>query len=311
MIFKDIFGPYLNWSYIDKGANVRVRVLERPAFILSLEEQEELRAALAAVVKKSIPKESLDYGIFSKSSDAFERCVITIVYDVKDNRPIAFNALSWIRCSLRGKEEDLLHLGLVVVDPDVREAGLSWILYGLTTVLLIVRKKFTPIWVSNVTQVPAIIGKVSLSADMAYPTPDNIGNPPFLHSWLVRQIMQDNRHVFGVGADAELDPVNFIIKNAYTGGSDHLKKFSEAQPHRNAAFNDFCEKYLDYDRGDDFIQIGQLNMKTSKEFIARTIPRNAVFGITLSLLLISVQSILSPILMWLDSRKRFGDLRPW
>lgn len=311
MILKDIFGPYLNWSYTDKAAKVKVRVLERPAFILSKQEQDDLREQLAEVVKKSIPKESLDYGIFSKTSDAFERCIITIVYDMED-RPIAFNSLSWIKCTLRGKDEDLLHLGLVVVDPSVREGGLSWILYGLTTVLLFVRKKFNPLWVSNVTQVPAIIGKVSQSADLVYPTPENIGQPPFFHAWLLRQIMEDNRHVFGVGPEAELDIVNFIIKNSYTGGSDHLKKkFAEAQPHRNPKYNDFCKQYLDYDRGDDFIQIGQLNSKTSSEFLTKSIPKNALFTIILSLIFISIQAVISPVLMWLDSSKRFGDLRPW
>ena len=38
--------------------------------------------------------------------------------------------------------------------------------------------------------------------------------------------MLNHRHVFGVGNDAELDDKYFIIKNAYTGGSDNLLKNS-------------------------------------------------------------------------------------
>lgn len=312
MLLKNLFGPYLNWSYIDKSARVRVRVIERPAFILTPLEQESLRSELKEVVKKSIPNETLDYGLFSKNSDAFEKCVVTIIYNLSDGQPIAFNSLSWIKCSLRGKEEDLLHLGLVVIDPSVREGGLSWILYGLTTELLFVRKKFSPIWISNVTQVPAIIGKVSQSFDLVYPTPDNIGNPPFFHAWLTRQIMQDNRHVFGIGPDAEFDPVHFIIKNSYTGGSDHLKKkFTEAQPHRMSAYNDFCSHYLNYERGDDFIQIGQLNLRMAHQFLTKSIPKKSLLRIIFALFFIMIQSVLSPLLMWLDANKRFGVLRPW
>lgn len=309
---KVVFAPYLNWSYIDKGLKIKVRVIERPTYSLSKEELNVLREDLKTIVKKSIPKENLNYGIFSETSKAFETNVITIIYSLVDNKPIAFNSLSWISCQLRGKSEDLLHLGLVVIDPDVREGGLSWILYGLTTILLFVRNKLNPLWVSNVTQVPAIIGKVSQSFDRVYPTPQNLGKPPFIHSWLVRDVMKENRHVFGVGPDADFDSVNFIIKNSYTGGSDHLKKkFSEAQPHRNPIYNDFCKNHLNYDRGDDFIQIGQINLNMTKNFIMKSIPRKSVLGIVVSLVFISIQSILSPLIQWLDSSEKYGVLRPW
>ncbi len=311
-IYNIFFAPYLNWSYIDKSIKVRVRVVERPAYSLTKEEADELRESLKQIVKKSIPKENLNYGIFSETSDAFKNNVITIIYNLEDNRPIAFNSLAWIKCNLRGKDEDLLHLGLVVIDPDVREGGLSWILYGLTTILLFVRKKLNPIWVSNVTQVPAIIGKVCQSFDRMYPTPENLGKPPFVHTWLVRQIMKDNRHVFGVGPDAEFDAEKFIIKNSYTGGSDHLKKkFTEAQPHRDVVYNNFCKDNLDYDRGDDFIQIGQINLDMTKNFIMKSVPKSSVVRISISLVFVSLQSILSPVLLWLDSDKKYGDLRPW
>ena len=311
-ILKIFFAPYLNWSYVDKALKVKVRVIERPAYSLEKKELDELREHLKAIVKKSIPKEDLNYGIFAESSDAFKSNVITIIYSLEDNKPIAFNCLAWISCQLKGKEENVLHLGLVVIDPDVREGGLSWILYGLTTIFLFARNKLNPIWISNVTQVPAIVGMVSQSMDLVYPTPSNIGKPPFTHSWLVRQIIQDNRHVFGVGADAEFDSQRFIIKNSYTGGSDHLKKkFTEAQAHRDPRYNDFCKENLDYDRGDDFIQIGQFNLLMNKKFIMRSIPKKSILSILVSFCFMSFQSILSPILLWLDTSEKYGDLRPW
>lgn len=289
-----------------------MRVIERPAFCLTENELSQLRSDLKQIVKKSIPKENLNYGIFSETSDAFQSSIITIIYKLEDNTPIAFNSLTWINLKLRGKDEELLHLGLVVIDPDVREGGLSWILYGLTTIMLFVRKKLKPIWVSNVTQVPAIIGKVSQSFDMVYPTPENIGQPPFIHQWLVRQIIASKRHVFGVGPDAEFDLDKFIIKNSYTGGSDHLKKkFSEAQPHRDMAFNNFCQNNLNYDRGDDFIQIGQMNLNMTRNFLLKSVPKKSVINIAVSLFFISIQSVLSPVLLWLDSQNKYGDLRPW
>ncbi len=311
-IYKILFAPYLNWSYVDKNQKIKVRIIERPAYCLDERELSVLREDLKQVVRKSIPKENLDYGIFSEKSNAFESSIITIVYKLSDNTPIAFNSLVWIKLKLRGKDEDLLHLGLVVVDPDVREGGLTWILYGLTTILLFVRKRLKPIWISNVTQVPAVLGKVQSSMDQVYPTPKNLGQPPFIHQWLARQILESNRHVFGVGPDAEFDHVNFIIKNSYTGGSDHLKKsFIESQPHRDETFNNFCKNNLDYNRGDDFIQIGQLNLDMTKKFLLKAVPKKSFVSIIVSLFFISLQSIFSPILLWLDNKQKYGDLRPW
>ena len=59
--------------------------------------------------------------------------------------------------------------------------------------------------------------------------------------------MRRHRRVFGVGEDAGFDEARFVITNAYTGGSDNLKKsFDVAPKHRDEAYNDFCREQLDY-----------------------------------------------------------------
>lgn len=44
-------------------------------------------------------------------------------------------------------------------------------LYGLTCSLLFVRNRFRPLWVSNVTQVPAVVGMVSDMLSDVWPKP--------------------------------------------------------------------------------------------------------------------------------------------
>ena len=61
---------------------------------------------------------------------------------------------------LDGEQQEVTHLGLVMVDPDVQGQGLSWVLYGLTTLVLFARDGLRPKWISNVTQVPAVFGMV-------------------------------------------------------------------------------------------------------------------------------------------------------
>ena len=60
----------------------------------------------------------------------------------------------------------------------------------------------------------------------------------FAHLQLARGIMRRHRAVFGVGDDAGFDEARFVITDAYTGGSDALKKTFEVAPkHRDPQYD--------------------------------------------------------------------------
>ncbi|WP_206185868.1 hypothetical protein [Sphingosinicella sp. BN140058] len=264
----------------------------------------ECRAVAAASMDGA-----LDYGLFG-DPDAPARTVITLVRDRASGRPIAFNALPLIPVSLGGERLEVLHLGLVMVDPNHRSAGLSWILYGLTCFLLFVRRQLRPLWVSSVTQVPAVAGMVAETFDGVWPAAHG-GSPSFAHRHIARQIMRDHRAVFGVGADAGFDDERFVITNAYTGGSDDLKKsFEDAPKHRQPRYNDFCANLLDYRRGDDLLQIGQINLATARRFLAEAVPHHALPQLGVQMLILVTQAVLAPAAQWLAADRPLGPLRP-
>jgi hypothetical protein len=212
--------------------------------------------------------------------------------------------------TLRGRPADVLHMGLVMVSPTARSQGLSWILYGLTCFLLFARGGMRPIWISNVTQVPAVVGMVAESFAQVFPTPD--GAPQsFDHLLIARQIMRDHRHVFGVGADAGFEETRSVITNAYTGGSDDLKKtYDAAAKHRQEKYNAFCREALDYDRGDDILQIGQVNMAAAQKYAFAEVPPGSLPGVALGAAFLALQALFLPLIHWLDPRKPWGSLRP-
>ncbi|WP_374368585.1 hypothetical protein [Dongia sp.] len=124
--------------------------------------------------------------------------------------------------------------------------------------------------------------------------------------------MSDHRHVFGVGAEVRFDEEKFVIQDAYTGGSDNLtKSFESAPKHRKAIYNEVCAQDLDYDRGDDFIQIGRIDLNAARKYLTRIVPRRSVAGVAAALVLVTLQRIILPVLHWFDSRRQWGDLRPW
>ena len=161
-------------------------------------------AQLRIVAGKTLPAGRLTYGIFSGERERLSRAVVTLICEEASGRPIAFNALSVMPVELDGEAIEVTHLGLVMVDPDVQGQGLSWVLYGLTTLVLFMRGGLRPKWISNVTQVPAVCGMVCETFSDVFPSPQAGARQSFAHLQLARGIMRQHRAVFGVGERGRL-----------------------------------------------------------------------------------------------------------
>ena len=304
-------GRYLNHSFRTRSG-ARVRIVERPGRWMDAAALAALVEELRTVVRTSLEKETLEYGVVTGDPERLEAAILTVVYAQDDGRPVAFNALSIMECELRGKPTEVLHLGLVMVDPGYRSQGLSSVLYGLTSFLIFARRQMRPLWISNVTQVPAIVGMVSEAFDRVFPTPDPAARRTFDHLSLARQIMARHRHVFGVGPEAGFDEERFVITNAYTGGSDNLKKsFAEAPKHRDEAYNQWAGRELDYARGDDFLQLAQFTLRAAREHFTRFRSELSPVGLVMRFVFLLLESLVAPVLQWFDPTRPMGDLRPW
>lgn len=289
----------------------RARIVEFPGLWMSAPDIAGLREDLRSVAQRSVADGSLDYGVFSEREDVLARTIVTLVYRVSDGQPVAFNALPVMSLSLNGKPVEVLHLGLVMIDPTVRSQGLSWVLYGLTCFLLFLRNQLRPLWISNVTQVPAVAGMVAETFSDVFPAPTRGARRSLRQQLIATEIMAAHRNVFGVGPEAGFDADRFVITNAYTGGSDNLKKTFDAAPkHRKPEYNDFCAAELDYARGDDLLQIGQLDLNAAQRYLLESVPRNALGRLAVASFVILVQRLVLPVLHWADSRRQWSILRP-
>lgn len=295
---------------MNSSSTIRTRIVDRPGRWMTDAELERLVEDVRAIAREALPGGDLDYGVLAGDRKKLSESVLTILYDRRSTKPIAFNALAWLPVSLRGRPLDVLHLGLVMIDPNQRSKGLSWILYGLTCFALFLRQGMRPLWISSVTQVPSVYGIVTESFDDVYPGRDG-KTPTFDHVLLARQIMRHHRKAFGVGPEAGFDEPRFVITNAYTGGSDDLKKsFADAPKHRDDAFNARMERELDYARGDDFLQVGQVNMNAAKAYIWDIVPKASLPGLFVGGGLLSLQGLVLPMLHWFNTKKPWGSLRP-
>jgi hypothetical protein len=287
------------------------RIVERPGLSLSSQELEQLVSQLRIVAGKTLPNESLGYGIFSGEPERLSRAIVTLICEEATGRPIAFNALSVMDVELDGAPAEVTHLGLVMVDPDVQGQGLSWVLYGLTTLVLFARDGLRAKWISNVTQMPAVFGMVSETFSDVFPSPRQDSRQSFAHLQLARGIMRQHRAVFGVGDDAGFDEARFVITNAYTGGSDALKKTFDAAPkHRDEQYNAFCARSLDYSRGDDVLQLGRIDLAGARRYLMSEVPHGSLPALLATVAVLGLQRLVLPVFHWLDDTRAFGTLRP-
>lgn len=286
------------------------RIVESPGRTLGEEELARLVAQLRVVAGKTLQSGDLTYGIFSGERERLSRAIVTVISEEASGRPVAFNALSVMPVELDGQPTEVTHLGLVMVDPEVQGQGLSWVLYGLTTLVLFIRGGLRQRWISNVTQVPAVCGMVCETFSDVFPSPQGT-RASFAHLQLARDIMRRHRAVFGVGGEAGFDEARFVITDAYTGGSDALKKsFDVAPKHRDERYNVFCARELDYARGDDLLQVGRIDLAAARRYLTSEVPAGSMPALLAASAVLALQRLVLPVMHWMDDSKAFGILRP-
>lgn len=306
---RALSGEHLRVRFKANAEHV-VEVIERPGAWLATDDVERLVEDCAQVVRACLNGQNLDYGLFGPDRTPWARSIITIVRRADSGKPVAFNAMPLLPVVRNGQQDALLHLGLVMVDPNERGEGLSWVLYGFTCFALFVRRGLRPLWISSVTQVPAVVGLVAETFADVYPGQGGT-RQSFAHQHLAHQIMAREREAFGVGKDAGFDADAQVITDAYTGGSDNLKKsFAVAAKHRDPRYNAYCEAALDYARGDDVLQIGALDLATARRYLTRMVPRGALPALIVQILFVGLAAVVAPTLQWLDPHKPYGRLRP-
>jgi hypothetical protein len=306
-----IRGRYLDVRFRTRGG-ARARIVERPGLWMGEAEQDALIADLRAVVRASVadPGQTLEYGVL-KDRTRMDRVVLTIIYRPERDEPVAFNALHVLACELRGRREDVVHLGLTMIDPAYRQRGLAAALYGTTCFLLCARQQMRPLWISNVTQVPSVFGLVSAHFVDVFPSVRAGARRPFSHLQLARQVASRYRDVYGAGPEAEFDEEQFVLSNAYTEGSRALKKrFADAPMYRDEAVNAYCRDHLDYDRGDDFVQIGRFTASVARKYFTRSVPLISPIFLLTQATMLFVESLYGPVMQWLTPDRAMGPLRP-
>jgi len=251
---------------------LRLRLVARPGRWMDDARLQELVADLRSVADAATTGSELRYGVLSGSRNRLGDAILAVAYRRSDGACVAFNAVALVDVPGPGGQR-LLHTGLCIISRGYRSQGLCLAISAAAPLLVFLRRGLRPLWITNVTQVPAAAGIFASMLRDVYPAPGLDAPPSDGHVRAARALMA-RREIFGVGDEAEFDARAFVIRDAYTGGSDHLKKaFHECATHRDGAFARLCLDRLDYHRGDDLLQVGTMTLgqafRTAAQFAAR------------------------------------------
>jgi len=285
---------------IDLSKDLTLKFWERPGQWCNQEELNSLVEDLRTIVKNSDDgKDSPEYGVLMGDVEDLKKRIITIIYS-KDGTPLAFSAKVYIDLLIGVKKINVLHLGLAFVSKEARGKNLTSLIYSFPSLIILLKNAFRKQWISNVTQVPAVFGLVQDFYSNSYPT-CNGAVQDYKHKVISKKIFDNGKHFFGVGEEAVFEEQKQIIRNSYTGGSDNLKKtFEESTPYReDPRVNAYMQSNLDYARGDDVLQLAELDIWLLIRVVRSKAIRNNFSNLFFNLFIFLFIAIFLPYLRWL------------
>jgi hypothetical protein len=205
-----------------------------------------------------------DYGVFRPGRDPWRNRVVTVAYERRSQRPVGFSAMVYCPLSDVDRVLPVMHLGLVVLDrrPAIHNLLLAIYYFPLACTLLL--RELAPYWITSVSMEPAIIGAVSDCFDGTYPNYRGNTRPDPMRLAIARSMVARYGSEFGVGPDARLREDTFVIEGSCRGPSEHLRRdFRQVARYPLASCNSFCRAALDFERGDELIQVAGVSLRTA------------------------------------------------
>lgn len=172
----------------------------------------------------------------------------------------------------------VLHLGLTCVRPDARGDGLTHKLTSRAVVgHLLRRKPLGRLWITNCACVLSSLGNVALNFDDVFPSPFFRGRPSDAQRRIAAELDRHYRDKLYVLPEATLDPETFVFRRSVRSTVFQKSAEQKAFHHRLWNLNEFYLGLMNFDEGDEVLQVGSVNLLTTgpKYWLRRTLLRHA------------------------------------
>jgi hypothetical protein len=170
---------------------------------------------------------------------------------------------------------EILHLGLTCVRPEDRGSGLTHLLTKKAVASYLVRHKpIGRLWISNCAAVLSSLGNVALHFENVYPSPMVHVKPKKNHYRIALAIERYYRKKIYIHDNAEFDETKFVFRGSVKDTVFQKAEDDKRYHHRNGFLNNYYSRLMDFDNGDEVLQIGYVStLSTVKYTYRRRNPR--------------------------------------
>lgn len=159
---------------------------------------------------------------------------------------------------------EVLHLGLTCVRPEARGSGLTHLLMKKAVVgYLLRRKPVGRLWITNCAAVLSSLGNVALYFDKVVPSPFAKARPSQDYLRIARAISEIYRKKIYIREEAVLDEEWFVFRGSVKNTVFQKSPTDTRFHHRNGALNEFYRRLMDFQEGDEVLQVGQVSVLTT------------------------------------------------
>lgn len=241
------------------------QVLFFPGLTMAPDDLNLLVAELREVASECFHETPL-YQALSGKKQELDRAVICLARD-KSGRLLGFCSALALPVDDHG---DVLHLGLTCVHPDARGLNLT---HHLTSKLLLTYLwKKAPLkgtWISNCACVLSSLGNVAMYFEDLYPSPYGVKQPTQTHHHIAQAIDAQFRESIAINEAACFDASQFVFKGSVDGTVFEKDAEDARFHHRDPALTQFYQDLLNFEQGDEALQIGRVSLMTFPKYMIR------------------------------------------
>ncbi|MGB4269675.1 MAG: hypothetical protein WBK20_10895 [Spirochaetota bacterium] len=152
---------------------------------------------------------------------------------------------------------NILHLGLTVVRPEYRSKSLTHYLMqkAITSYIITNAIFFDKLWIANCAAVLSSLVNVALHFENVYPSPQKVKYTD-QHKIIAETINVLYRDKLYINPDSIFDKQYHIFKGSVKGTVFQKNAHDTSYYHRNQLFNDYYKNIIDFDNGDEILQVG-------------------------------------------------------
>jgi hypothetical protein len=170
---------------------------------------------------------------------------------------------------------NVLHTGLTCVHPEARGKKLT---HKLTSKLLVnyLRKEslFQDTWITNCACVLSSIGNVALYFEDVYPSPLGLATPTMTHINIAKAISEHYRAPIAINEDAVFNLKTFVFEGSVKDTLFEKSADDERFHHRNVELTTFYKDLLNWERGDEVLQVAKVNFMTFPKYAMKKAMRS-------------------------------------